>query len=129
MKLHYDNVAEFVTGGGLPFKEYMELVSRTNVLLDDANSCSIAMNGLFSMCQGKVIMGGAEPYANKELGLEWNPVYNLCPDVEQICSCIEDVIKKKDKIEEMGRLSRVFVEQYHDYRNIAKEYISLFENN
>lgn len=127
MAKEYGGIAEFVTGGGLPFKEYMELVSRTNVLLDDANSCSIAMNGLFSMCQGKIVMGGAEPYANKELGLEWNPVYNLCPDVDQICSCIEDVINKREQIEEMGRKSRQFVEEYHDYRKIAKEYIKVFE--
>lgn len=123
----YADVAEFVAAGGLPFNEYMDLVDRTNVILDDANSYSIAMNGLFSMARGKVVMGGAEPVANKELGLDWNPVYNLCPDVDQICSCIEDVISKKDQIEEMGRKGREFVEQYHDYRDIAKQYVELFE--
>lgn len=129
MSRSFSDVAEFVTAGGLPFKEYMQLINRTNVILDDANSYSIAMNGLFSMAQGKIVMGGAEPIANKELGLEWNPVYNLCPDVEQICSCIEDVINKKDRIEEMGLNSRQFVEQYHNYIDISKQYISLFENN
>lgn len=127
MKEKYSNVAEFVAAGGLPFNEYMDLVSRTNVILDDANSYSIAMNGLFSMAKGKVVMGGAEPVANKELGLDWNPVINLCPDVDQICSCIEDVISKRDQIEEMGRKGRQFVEQYHDYRDIARQYVELFE--
>lgn len=127
MEKEYGDVAEFVTAGGLPFEEYIKLISRTNVVLDDANSYSIAMNGLFSLAQGKIVMGGAEPVANAELGLDWNPVYNLCPDVDQICSCIEDVIKKKDQIEEMGRKGREFVEQYHDYRDIAKQYVELFE--
>ena len=127
MKQKYNDVAEFVAAGGLPFNEYMELISKTNVILDDANSYSIAMNGLFSLAKGKIVMGGAEPIANKELGLEWNPVYNLCPDVDQICSCIEDVIKKKDQIEEMGLKGRQFVEQYHVYRDIAKQYIKVFE--
>lgn len=127
MKKKYGTQAEFIAAGGLPFNEYMELISRTNVVLDDANSCSVAMNGLFSLCQGKIVMGGAEPYANKELGLDWNPVYNLCPDVDQICSCIEDVIQRKEEIEELGYKSRQFVEQYHDYRDIAKQYIEIFE--
>lgn len=127
MGKNYGDVAEFVYGGGLPFKEYMQLVSKANVLLDDANSCSVAMNGLFSMCKGKVVMGGAEPYANEELGLDWNPVYNLCPDVDQICSCIEDVINNREHIEEMGKRSRQFVEEYHDYRKIANDYVKVFE--
>ena len=127
MREKYNDVAEFVAAGGLPFNEYMDLISKTNVILDDANSYSIAMNGLFSLCQGKIVMGGAEPVANAELGLDWNPVYNLCPDVDQICSCIEDVINKKDQIEEMGKKGREFVEQYHDYRAIARQYAELFE--
>lgn len=127
MKEKYGDVAEFITAGGLPFKEYMELVSRANVIMDDANSFSIAMNGLFSLAQGKIVMGGAEPIANKELGLEWNPVINLCPDVDQICSSIEMVINQRDQIERMGKNGRDFVQQYHDYRDIAQQYVELFE--
>lgn len=127
MRNEYSEVAEFVTAGGLPFNQYMELVSKTNVILDDANSFSIAMNGLFSLAKGKIVMGGAEPVANAELGLDWNPVYNLCPDIDQICSCIEDVIKNRDSIEAMGLKGRQFVEQYHDYKDVAKQYIELFE--
>lgn len=129
MEKKYGDIAEFVAAGGLPFKEYMDLISRANVILDDANSYSIAMNGLFSLAKGKIVMGGAEPVANAELGLEWNPVYNLCPDVDQICTCIEDVINKKDQIEKMGMKGREFVEQYHDYRDIAKQYTKVFEEN
>lgn len=128
MEKKYGDVAEFVCAGGLPFNEYMKIVERTNVILDDANSCSIAMNGLFSLAKGKIVMGGAEPVANKELGLEWNPVYNLCPDVDQICSCIEDVIEKRDQIEEMGKKCREFVEHYHNCKDIAAQYIEVFNN-
>ncbi len=127
MRDKYEDKAEFICAGGLPFNEYMNLVARTNVILDDANSCSIAMNGLFSLAKGKIVMGGAEPIANKELGLEWNPVYNLCPNVDQICSCIEDVINKKEQIKEMGLKGRRFVEQYHDCRDVAKQYVEIFE--
>jgi hypothetical protein len=127
MSTKYGDIAEFFTAGGLPFNEYMDLVSKTNVILDDANSYSIAMNGLYSLVKGKIVMGGAEPIANYELGLKYNPVINLCPDVDQICSCIEDVINHRDEIEEMGLKGRKFVEEYHDCRDIAKQYVELFE--
>lgn len=128
LKQDYGDVAEFICEGGLPFDEYMKIVNRTNVILDDANSCSVAMNGLFSMASGKIVMGGAEPIANKELGIEnVNPVINLCPDVDQIYSCCKDIIEHRDKIEELGLQSRKFVEQYHDYRDIARQYVEIFE--
>lgn len=129
MEKKYGDVAEFFCAGGLPFNDYIQLVSRTNVILDDANSYSIAMNGLFSLAKGKLVMGGAEPIANKELGFEKgdNPVFNLCPDVDQICSQIEYVITHKNEIEDLGYKGRQFVEKYHDHKDIAKKYIDIFE--
>lgn len=119
----YRNEAEFVAMDKvIPFNEYIELMKRVNVIVDDANSYSFAMNVLFAMAQGKVCMGGAEPEGNKELGYKYNPVFNITSDIDQICSQIEYIIKNKDRIEEWGALSRKFVEEYHNYIDIAKEY-------
>ena len=128
MEKRYGDVAEFICAGGFPFDEYMKLISRINVILDDTNSYSIAMNGLFSMAKGKVVMGGAEPEGNKELSIEGvNPVFNLKHDVDQICAQIEYIIQNKHRIEEWGRASRLFVEKYYNYLDIAKEYELIFE--
>ena len=108
--------------------EYMKVVERTNVIVDDANSYSIAMNGLFSLLKGKIIMGGAEPIANEEYGYEYNPVFNICPDVNQICDVIKDIISRKDEIEDLGLKGRKFVEQYHDYIDIAQQYVDIFNS-
>ena len=128
MKQKYGNKAEFICAEKLPFNDYMKVVEKTNVIVDDANSYSIAMNGLFSLLKGKLIMGGAEPIANKELGIEGvNPVFNICPNVDQICSVIEEIIQRRDEIEELGLKGRQFVEQYHNNIDIAKEYIKIWE--
>lgn len=127
MQRSYGDKAEFVCAGMLPFNEYMKLVERTNVIVDDANSYSVAMNGLFSMLKGKLIMGGAEPVANSMYGYKYNPVFNICPDVDQICDTIIDIIHRKDEIEEIGKKGRRFVEDYHDYIDIAKQYEKIFK--
>lgn len=128
MEKKHGDIAEFHCAGGLPFNEYMNLISRTNVVVDDAQSYSIAMNGLFSMAKGKIIMGGAEPEGNKELGIEGvNPVLNITNDVNQICTQIEYIIEHKEKIEEWGLASRKFVEKYHDHIEIAKQYERIFK--
>lgn len=128
LKEKYSQEAEFVTAKGLPFKEYMALVGRSNVILDCTNGYSFAMNVLFSLAQGKVVMGANEPKGNKELGIEGvNPVINLRPDVDQICSQIEYVIHNKNKIEEWGQVSRKYVEDYHNALLIGKEYDECFK--
>jgi len=127
LKEKYKKEAVFMSAGGLPFSEYIQLIDKVNVVLDDANSYSLGMNALFSMAKGKIVMGGAEPIANQELGYKYNPAYNLYPNVEQIEQCIEHVIENKSKIEEMGYLSRKFVEENHDYIEVAKQYIEIWE--
>jgi glycosyltransferase involved in cell wall biosynthesis len=129
MKNRYGDIAEFHVAGGLPFKEYMSLVARTNVILDDTNSYSIAMNGLFSLAQGKIVLGGAEREGNEELGLMDNPVINIVPDVNQICEAIEFLIKNKDTFVELGKKGREFVERNHDFKEIARLYVNTIENN
>jgi len=127
MQKYYGHKAEFICAERLPFKQYMEVVERTNVIVDDANSYSVAMNGFFSMLKGKLIMGGAEPIADAAYGYESNPIFNICPDVDQICEAIIDVIKRKDQITEIGLEGRRFVERYHDYIDVAQQYINIFE--
>lgn len=127
MKKSYGDKAEFICAAKLPFDEYMKVVEKTNVIVDDANSFSIAMNGLFSLAKGKLIMGGAEPIANAEYGYAYNPVFNINPDVDQICSVIEDIISRKEEIEAIGQTGRKFVEEYHNHIDVAKEYVKIFE--
>lgn len=122
----YSNIAEFYCKGGLPFNEYTELIQRVNVVLDQTNSYSLGMNALFSMAQGRVVMGGVENQANIELNYEFNPAFNITSDVCQIVTSIEHIIENRDKLEEIGYKSRLFVEQNHDYITVAKKYLDLW---
>jgi len=123
----YPNDADFLYKGGLPFDDYMKLIQRTNVVLDDVNAYSLGMNGLFSMAQGKIVMGGAESVASNELGYTFCPAINLTRNVDQIISEVEYLLDNRNKIEEIGQNSRVFVETFHNHIKIAQEYIKLWE--
>ena len=128
MREKHKDDAEFIAAGGLPFDEYMKIIDRTNVIVDDANSYSFCMNALFSMLKGKIVMGGAEPEGNKELEYENVPVINICANVDQICQAIEYIIDRKTEIEKWGLESRKFVERYHNSVEVAKQFVSQFEN-
>ena len=127
MSKEYGEHAEFIIAEKLPFAEYMRVIERANVIVDDANSFSVAMNGLFSMLKGKVVMGGAEPIANNELGIQGTkPVFNINPDPAQICETIKYIIDNRHNIERWGEEGRKFVEKYHNSVEIAKKYESVW---
>jgi hypothetical protein len=123
----YPNDADFFYKGGLPFNDYIQLLQRTNVVLDDVNAYSLGMNALFSMAQGKIVMGGAESVASEELGYSFCPAINLTRDVNQIISSIEYVLDNRNNIEEIGFNSRRLVEIYHDHIKIAQEYVNIWK--
>lgn len=120
----YSKEVIFMSKGGIPFEEYVSLLRKTNVVLDDANAYSLGMNSLFSMAQGRIVMGGSEPIANKELGYEFEPAVNLRPDIDYIANQIEQLIADKESLEERGYQSRKLVEEYHDYIKVAQQYIN-----
>jgi len=120
----YKTEAIFMARGGVPFDEYVQILRNSNVVLDDANAYSLGMNSLFSMAQGRVVMGGAEEVANKELNYSFCPAFNLKADIEYISEQIENIINNKDQIQEWGLQSRRLVEEYHDYIHVAELYLA-----
>lgn len=124
----YNKIAEFHCEGGLPFDKYITLLQKTNVVLNGTNGYSLGMNSLFSMSQGRIVMGEADPLGNKELEYESCPALSLKPDVSYIKQQIEYIIDNRDKIEELGYKSRTFIEKYHNYINIAEKYLTLWSN-
>ncbi len=126
LKKKYPNDLELVIDGQMPLKEYLNFIRGVNVVVDQTSSYSLAMNALYSMAMGKVVMGGAEPESIIANGYDFMPAINIKPDYQQIVSQIEQLLEQKDQVENIGLNSRKFVEQYHDYRIIAKQYEDLF---
>lgn len=123
MRLKYNEEAEFMCLNKVPFDEYMRIVNKTNVVLDQTNSFSSGMNGLFSLAQGKIVMGGGDPIGFKDLGYGSSPIININSDVDQICNEIEKLMSKKDQIESMGYASRKHIEKHHHYIKVSQMYL------
>ena len=72
---------------------------------------------------GKVVLGGAEPESLKRLGVKESPVINVEPKASQIVMKIEEILKNKDSIENIGKKSRLFAEKNHNYLKIAERFL------
>lgn len=122
----YPNDVEMIVCGSLPFQEYLEVLRKTNVLVDQCKEHCWGLNACYGMAQGKVVLGGASRNSLKEFGLQKSPVIHIGPNVEQIVSQITYVIENRKKIEEWGYASRQFVESFHNHVRIAEQYMDIW---
>ena len=119
----YPDKIECIIKGKLPYDEYLQLMKRVNVIIDQVHSYSLGVSGLLGLAMGKIVLGGNEPEAQETLGYENCPVVNIEPDVIKIVQAVELVLNKKDEIPEISKQGRGFMEQNHDHVKIAKRYL------
>tara|TARA_A100001015_G_scaffold300918_1_gene387028 strand:+ start:1023 stop:2084 length:1062 start_codon:yes stop_codon:yes gene_type:complete len=120
----YSDQLELNIKGHMPLDEYLDFITRSNIIIDQVFSYSAGMNALFAMSKGKVVLGGSEPESHKALSTRKSPVLNIKPNVESIVKSVEYFIKNPKEIERIGFASRKFVEKYHDHKKIAQMYIN-----
>lgn len=122
----YPDKVECVAKGGMSLSEYLPLLNRTNILIDQAYSDSVGMNGLYALAMGKVVLSGNTLENQKEF-VEYDcPIINIEPDIQDIYNKLEDLVLKKEKIADLSIKSREYVERVHDSKVVAKKYVNLF---
>lgn len=131
-RLHekYPEKVECVAKGGLPLKEYLSLMDRANIVIDQTFSVGGGMNALYALSKGKVLLGGNEPENANEYGTDSDsiPIINILPDSDQIFNQLERLILNPKEIMRLSLLGRTYVEMVHDSRKIASMYIDIFQN-
>ncbi|WP_133013464.1 glycosyltransferase [Marinomonas flavescens] len=119
----YPNDLELVIDGKMPLNEYLQLMRRTNVVIDQMNSYSLGVNGIYALAMGKVVLGGVEPESLISLGVESSPVINLKPNAQSIIQQVENLLERKNEIQKLGYESRQFAENVHGHIKVAQQYI------
>lgn len=125
----YPNELELIIDGNMPLDKYLNVMRRTNVVIDQIYSHSLGVNGVYALAMGKVVMGGAEQESLNSLGVLSSPVINLYPNAESIIDRVEDLLANKEKIESIGLESRLFAENVHAHTKVAQQYIDTWTNN
>lgn len=122
----YPNKLELIIDGHMSLDKYLDVMRRTNIVIDQTNSYSLGVNGIYAMAMGKVVLGGAEPESLKSLGVNSSPVINIKPNAHSIVDAIEKLIYQQEQIKEIGLNSRKFVEEVHGHIHIAKRYLEIW---
>lgn len=119
---NYPNEVEIIIEGKMPLKNYIELMKKTNIIIDQTYSVSSGVNGLIGMAMGKVVLGGGEQECLNEFDLDSCPMIPIEPNPENIYKKLEYLILNKKLIPRIGENSRKYVEKVHNYIDIAKKF-------
>lgn len=124
----YPNELELIIDGKMPLNKYLEVLEKANVVIDQVNTYSLGINGVYALAMGKVVMGGAEPESLRTLGVQSSPVINILPNASNIVNEIERLIENRSKIAEVGFKSRKFAESVHDCVKVAEQYVNTWKS-
>lgn len=128
LQKEYPNEVECEIDGKMPLDIYLKFLKRVNVVIDQAYSVSIGVNGVYNLAMGKVVVGGGEQEFLDEFNLHRSPLIPIQPTVEGIYQQLEQLLQRKDEILEMGKSSRLFAEELHDYKKIAQQYVDVWND-
>lgn len=125
----YPNDVEVLLRGNLPLNEYLKLLDKTNVVIDQTFAVSYGVNAIYNLAKGKIVMGGGEDECLKEFGVIESPLIPILPDVNDIVIQLEALIAEKNIFEQKGFESRQFAEKMHDSKKVAQQYIETWNKN
>lgn len=124
----YTDKIDIIIAQNLPYKTYIKSFDKAHILLDQVYAYDQGYNALEAMAKGKVVFTGAEQ--------EWLDYYNLqedtvainaLPDAHKITKKLEWLIENPEKITEISKNGREFVETYHNHIECAKNYLKLWK--
>lgn len=123
LKARFPDLVEVIVEGNMPLSDYMHLLRRVNVVVDQAYSISYGVNALYSMAMGKIVIGGGESECLEEFGLSNSPIIPVKPSVSDIENKLLYVLENRSKIQGLGLESRRYVLRNHSSVIVAEKYI------
>ncbi|MDH6353723.1 glycosyltransferase involved in cell wall biosynthesis [Dysgonomonas sp. PH5-45] len=123
----YPQNSSLLKAESVPYTRYMQMMTNSDVLLDQLYSYTPGMNALGAMAKGLVVVGGGEPETYEILGeTENKPIVNVLPDEQDIFRKLENLIADNEQIADLSRRSRMFIEKHHDYVKVARQYLDFW---
>lgn len=124
----YGDKVEVITTYSIPYAQYIKLYDDCHILLDQVYGYDQGYNALEAMAKGKVVFTGAEDEWLDYYQLEPDTVaINALPDVDYLVEKLSWLIENPDKIVEISKNARAFIEREHHYLKIAQTYITTWE--
>ena len=117
---------EFILPDRLPFSEYLDLVYRANVIVDQMHVDALGMNSLYSLATGRVVMTCHDKNTNiGSVNLSESPAINVTDQISLEKALMEIVEWSSDDFFRSGENGRNFVITHCKADEVAAEFIKV----
>ena len=124
----YSNKIKVIRTIDNSYSSHIKNVKDCDILLDQVYAYDQGYNALEAMALGKVVFTGAEIEWAEYYKLEEDTVaINALPDVSKITDKLSWLIENPIHLENISKNARKFIEDNHNYKNIALKYIANWE--
>ncbi len=125
IKKRYSDKVEIIIAKNIPYNDYINLYNKAHILLDQCYAYDQGYNALEAMAKGKVVFTGAEKEFLEHYNLQEDEVaINAKPDIDYLVEKLSMLIENSEKIIQIGKNARTFIEKEHSYIKIAGKYLS-----
>lgn len=129
IKNEYGSKVKIITTENLPYDEYIKKYNEAHIILDQVYSHDQGYNALESMAKGKVVFTGAGMHFKQEYHLDQTVAIDATPDLEQLIAELKNLIEHPGLITEISKNARKFIEEHHNYKQVAQQYLNTWLNN
>ena len=124
----YRDKIEIIVTENLPYNEYISKYNKAHILLDQVFAYDQGYNALEAMAKGKVVFTGAETEFLNQYNVHEDEVCsNALPNENEIAAKLSKLIEQPEKISEISKNARKFIEKEHNYKIIAEKYLVIWE--
>ena len=113
----------------VPYNDYCKMLEESDVLVDQFYSFTPSMNSLAAMARGTVVIGGGEEEYYEFIDeKELRPIINVRPQQDEYnVEVLRNALLTPGVISQLSRESIAFVRKHHDYINVSRQYIEMYE--
>ena len=120
----YSERVEIIITENLAYSKYISQYNKAHILLDQVFAYDQGYNALEAMAKGKVVFTGAETEFLTQYQLQEDEVcINALPDEKELAEKLSLLIENPEKIIEISKNARKFIEKEHDYKIITEKYL------
>ncbi len=124
----YKDKVNIVLAENLPYDAYIKKYDAAHIFIDQLYSYDQGFNALEAMAKGKCVLTGAEKEFEAHYQLKVPVAVNVLPDKMDVVNKLSGLIENPAKIIEISQNARRFIEQFHDYKKVAQQYIDVWQD-
>ncbi|HOJ94034.1 MAG TPA: glycosyltransferase [Fervidobacterium nodosum] len=123
LKIKHNNNIEFILISGVSHDEAKKIYQSADIIVDQLHAGVYGLFAIESMALGKPVVGWIADYFLKSYPKEL-PIIRANPDsIEKV---LEELIKNREILPEIGMNSRKYVEKYHNIEKIKFDLLMLY---